>query len=115
VRERGRRVRAEHLDVKLLRVEDVAPARVGIVVPRHKHSAVDRNRLKRRLRELVRTRLLPTLPPALHLVIRARREAYGDPFESLARQVDGIVRDVARELARSLNRADDAERKETDR
>ena len=58
-------------------------ARVGIVVPRHKHSAVDRNRLKRRLRELVRTRLLPALPP-VHLVIRARREAYDDDFEGLA-------------------------------
>ena len=38
--------------------------RVGIVVPRHQHSAVDRNRLKRRLRELVRLELLPALRDA---------------------------------------------------
>jgi RNase P protein component len=38
-------------------------ARVGFVVPKYGHSSVDRNRLKRRLRELVRTRLLPALRP----------------------------------------------------
>jgi ribonuclease P protein component len=99
VRERGRRVRTDHLDVRLLTDETPAP-RVGVIVPRHKHSAVDRNRLKRRLRELVRTRLLPTLPPA-HLVIRARREAYADDFATLARQVDRIGREVARLLNQS--------------
>ena len=35
--------------------------RVGFVVPRYKHSAVDRNRLKRRLRELASLELLPVL------------------------------------------------------
>jgi ribonuclease P protein component len=108
VRERGRRVRAEHLDVRVLVAEEGAAARVGIIVPRHKHSAVDRNRLKRRLRELVRTRLLPTLPPTVHLVVRARREAYADAFDGLARQVDGIGRDVGR----MVNRAVDPERRE---
>jgi ribonuclease P protein component len=65
-------------------------ARVGIIVPRHKHSAVDRNRLKRRLRELVRTRLLPSLPP-VHIVVRARAEAYGDDFAALARQIERVA------------------------
>ena len=52
--------------------------RIGIVVPRHQHSAVDRNRLKRRLRELTRVELLPALRvrPAVDVAIRARREAY---------------------------------------
>ena len=68
---------------------------MGIVVPRHKHSAVDRNRLKRRLRELVRTRLLPALPPC-RLVVRARAEAYGDDFAALARQVERVAREVER-------------------
>jgi ribonuclease P protein component len=56
-------------------------------VPRYKHSAVDRNRLKRRLREIGRRSILPELPP-LDLVIRARPEAYGASFAEL----DGELR-----------------------
>jgi len=56
-------------------------------VPRYKHSAVDRNRLKRRLREIGRRAILPALPP-LDLVIRARPEAYGASFV----QLDGELR-----------------------
>jgi ribonuclease P protein component len=56
-------------------------------VPRYKHSAVDRNRLKRRLREIGRRSILPDLPP-LELVIRARPEAYGASFAEL----DGELR-----------------------
>ena len=91
VRNEGKRVRTEHLEVRVLAslpssgspaVERSADARtdrsaevstvsadvaagilggplprVGIIVPRHRQSAVARNRLKRRLRELVRLRL----------------------------------------------------------
>jgi len=64
-------------------------------VPKHRQSGVARNRLKRRLRELIRLRLLPTLPP-LVLVVRARAEAYGATFEQLARQIERVRRDVAR-------------------
>ena len=49
-----------HLDVRVL-ASPLALSRIGIVVPRHQHSAVDRNRLKRRLRELARLELLPAL------------------------------------------------------
>lgn len=51
-------------------------------MPRYKHSAVDRNRLKRRLREIGRRAILPELPP-LDLVIRARPEAYEAGFAEL--------------------------------
>ena len=57
------------------------------MVPKYKHSGVERNRLKRRLRELARTRLLPTLPP-IDVVIRSRPEAYAASFDALARQVE---------------------------
>ena len=60
------------------------------MVPRFKHSAVDRNRLKRRLRELSRIRLLPA---DLHadVVVRIRPDAYGATFEALAAQIDSIL------------------------
>ena len=109
VRREGKRVRTEHLEVRVLaslqsflradspaaRDADPARPRVGIVVPKHRQSGVARNRLKRRLRELVRLRLLPTLPPIV-LVVRARAEAYGATFEQLARQIERVRRDVAR-------------------
>jgi ribonuclease P protein component len=65
---------------------------VGIVVPRHQHSAVDRNALKRRLRELVRIDLLPALRarPSLDVAIRARRESYAATLELLRTDVLAI-------------------------
>ena len=57
-----------------------------MIVPRHRHTAVARNTLKRRLRELVRTTLLPAAPPA-DVVIRARREAYDATFAMLAADI----------------------------
>jgi len=48
---------------------------------------VARNRVKRRLRELSRTRLLPS-DIAADVVIRIRAEAYRAPFAALAIDVD---------------------------
>jgi ribonuclease P protein component len=62
---------------------------VGFVVPKFNRSAVQRNRLKRRLRELTRLGLLRELP-AVDLVIRVRREAYDVAFADLARDVDKV-------------------------
>ena len=69
-------------------------ARVGLIVPRHKRTAVARNRVKRRLRELVRLMLLPALRELapMDLVIRATPDAYTASFEALAAEVTEIVR-----------------------
>jgi ribonuclease P protein component len=53
VRREGKRVRTPLLEVRVL-ASLLRHHRLGLVVPRHKHTAVDRNRLKRRLRELMR-------------------------------------------------------------
>ena len=86
MRREGKRIRTEHLEVRAL-ASLLPHPRVGIVVPKHKHTAVERNRLKRRLRELVRTRLLGTLP-AMDVVIRTLPDAYAAPFEALERQIE---------------------------
>jgi ribonuclease P protein component len=85
-----------HLDVRIL-ASPLGIPRIGIVVPRHQQSAVDRNRLKRRLREIVRVELLPALraAPPIDLAIRARREAYRANVEALRLDVRTIHARVA--------------------
>ncbi len=56
--------------------------RLGLIVPRFQFTAVARNRLRRRLREIWRRQLQEGLP-AWDLVIRAKREAYGTTFAQL--------------------------------
>jgi len=48
---------------------------------------VDRNRLRRRLREQARRRLLPVLPP-LDILVRARPTAYAARLPDLAQDLD---------------------------
>ena len=57
-----------------------------MIVPKHRHRVVDRNRLKRRLREVARTEVLPRLreaPGGVDVIVRARREAYAATYEEL--------------------------------
>jgi ribonuclease P protein component len=61
-------------------------ARMGLIVPKFQSTAVARNRLRRRLREVWRRELQPH-QPACDLVIRARREAYAAAFEELQRDL----------------------------
>lgn len=90
----GKRLRTTHLEVRAV-ASPLGRCRVGIVVPKHKRTAVERNRLKRRLRELVRLMLLPGAP-AVDVVIRARRETYEATFEALGRDVGRVVDQVRR-------------------
>lgn len=56
--------------------------RMGMIVPKFQSSAVARNRLRRRLREIWR-RDVQSVQPACDLIVRARREAYGARFDAL--------------------------------
>jgi ribonuclease P protein component len=79
VRLKGKRVRTAHLEVRyiasLLRSAPGAPripphARAGVIVPKYSHNSVERNLVKRRLREIVRQDMLPLLSP-VDVVVRA--------------------------------------------
>jgi ribonuclease P protein component len=56
--------------------------RMGLIVPKFQSTAVARNRLRRRLREIWR-RDLQADQPAWDVVIRARRDAYRASFADL--------------------------------
>ena len=65
--------------------------RVGVVVPKYRGNIVDRNRTKRRLRELARMKLLP-IAGRIDVLLRAKPEAYGATFDQLAVEVDAIAK-----------------------
>lgn len=64
--------------------------RLALVIPKHGHNIVKRNRLKRRLREAARQELLPRCRDcgvALDVLVRARREAYDAGFDALRSEI----------------------------
>ena len=70
---------------------------MGIVVAKRGRTTTDRNRLKRRLRELTRLRLLPILQ-AVDIVVQARPEAYDATFVELDAQLLGAVEKILQSL-----------------
>ena len=68
--------------------------RFGLIVPKLGRRIVDRNRLKRRLREIGRRHVLPGLRGrgvAVDVLVRVRREAYRATFDELVRDVEDAV------------------------
>jgi ribonuclease P protein component len=66
------------------------PARFGITTPRALGKAVVRNRLKRRMREAVRTHLTAA-PGNWVIVFNPRRNVATAPFEDLCREIGRIL------------------------
>jgi ribonuclease P protein component len=90
---RGKRKRTANLDV-FFSTSPFSRPRMGLIVPKHRHRIVERNRLKRRLREIARTEVLPFLREAgrnLDVLLRARREAYGIGYATLRAEVRGVA------------------------
>jgi ribonuclease P protein component len=68
--------------------------RLGVVVPKHRQAIVRRNRLKRRLKEIGRTVVLPMLAAAglpRDVLVRARPEAYAATFAELRAELEALL------------------------
>ena len=88
VRRTGKRMQTERLEARASASLLLHP-RAGVVVPKHRRKIVERNLVKRRLRELVRITLLPGLE-GIDVLIRAKPEAYDSSFAQLAGDVAAI-------------------------
>jgi ribonuclease P protein component len=99
VKKAGRRLRTEHLEV---RASDslLSHARVAVIVGKHGHTIVERNRLRRRLRELVRMKILSAVKPT-DVVVRAFPSAYERSFADLSKEVDDLAGRIQNDGARA--------------
>lgn len=85
---RGRRAGGRVVVLHLLTAgSPAAPAQVGLVVSKAVGNAVQRNRVKRRLRHLLRDRI-GRLPTGSRLVVRALPEAAAASYAGLGRELD---------------------------
>jgi ribonuclease P protein component len=88
VKRAGRRLRTEHLEVRALD-SLLSHARVAVVVGKHGHTIIERNRLRRRLRELTRVGLIP-VAGGRDIVIRTFSTAYGATFDQLKGEIESL-------------------------
>jgi len=85
------------------RSETTGP-RIGLTVPKALGKAVDRNRIKRRLREAVRA-ALPLLTSPVDVVLHPRRSVIDMDFLQLKREVATIFRSVQAAADRNASRS----------
>ena len=96
----GARSARSHVVVHLtLLTQGEEAPRVGFVVSKRIGNAVVRNRVTRRLREIVRPHLA-TLPPGSAIVLRALPGIDEQPFAELRADVDSALGSAPRKLAR---------------
>lgn len=86
---RGSRARGSTLEL-YWRSAAEPESRATCVVPKFGHGSVERNRVRRRLQELVRTRIL-SRSRSRDWLVRARPTAYEASFEDLADELTRLI------------------------
>jgi ribonuclease P protein component len=77
---KGSRFHTRAFSMQMAPYEMDAPARFGLTVTRKTGNSVERNRIRRRLREALRLGAANAAPPGHDYVIVARRALLGEPF-----------------------------------
>jgi ribonuclease P protein component len=90
----GPRVPAAAFVLQARRRDDDGPARFGFTVSRKVGTAVERNRARRRLKEMVRLTTMERVKPGHDYVLVARRAALTRPFAQMVEDLDGALRRV---------------------
>ena len=83
----GERSRRAHLDIYWT-INEAGHPRLGLIVAKARQTAVERNRLRRRLKELWRRDIQARLP-GWDVVLRTRRESYGTSLQALRLDLTG--------------------------
>ncbi len=86
------------------RRSDTPGPRVGLTVPKALGKAVDRNRIKRRMREAVRANLALLNSP-VDVILHPRRSVMEMDFQQLKREVAQIFRSVQANCDRAAQKA----------
>jgi ribonuclease P protein component len=94
LRRTGKRTLTTHFDVRASE-SLFSHGRVGVIVPKFGKTIVERNRLRRQLREIARLIVLPEVA-GRDVLIKALPSAYGSAFSSLSEELSGVARMIAR-------------------
>ena len=102
---KGTRVPAGAFVLQARERRDAAPPRFGFTVSKKVGTAVERNRVRRRLREIVR-RNATLIPQTAHdYVLIGRRAALDMPFDRISAEFLGAMTRVAKTLGRHRNQS----------
>lgn len=82
VREKGKSSQGRLLRLGVLKDSNTKPARIGLITSKRVGGAVDRNKTRRRLREMIRA-VLPSISPGLDVVVVAKSPAASASFDEL--------------------------------
>lgn len=88
----GTKVPAAAFVLQARKRADEGPVRIGFTVSKKVGNAVERNRVRRRLREIVRLTAPAALTSGHDYVLIGRRAALTVPFERIAQDFQGALR-----------------------
>lgn len=88
----GVKIPAAAFVLQAKRRSDQGPARFGFTVSKKVGNAVERNRVRRRLREIVRLTGAERVRAGHDYVLVGRRAALALPFERIKQDFDGAIR-----------------------
>jgi ribonuclease P protein component len=100
----GARVSAAAFVLQSRRRDDGGPARVGFTVTKKNGSATERNRIRRRLRELVKRLDAVSLRPQSDYVLVGRRAALTRDFSSMLEDLRAALHRLDREASKARRR-----------
>lgn len=90
----GKKIAAAAFVLQARKRTDSGPARFGFTVSKKVGNAVERNRVRRRLREIVRLSPAGNMKVGHDYVLVGRRAALRVPFERMTRDFEGALRRV---------------------